>query len=147
MLRFFNAYGPRQRPDMAAPLFIRKIHKGEPIPIFQDLDTSRDYTYVDDICWGIYHALENRFDYEIFNLGNSHPVKLGDLIKTIEEVVGKEAKLKIMPRRRGEMQSTYADISKAKKLIGYDPKTKLKEGIQKTYEWFLKTPDWYKDLP
>ncbi|MFH2108880.1 MAG: GDP-mannose 4,6-dehydratase [Patescibacteria group bacterium] len=147
-LRFFNAFGPRQRPDMAGISFIRKIYNGNTLPIYQDLDsTSRDYTYIDDICWGINVALENRFDYEIFNLGNSEPVTLGELVTTIEEVVGKKAKIKFMPVRRGEVTRTFADISKAKKLLGYVPKTSFREGIQKTYEWFLSTPQWYKDLP
>jgi len=146
-LRFFNAYGPRQRPDMAAPVFLRKTHSGKPLPLYQELDTSRDYTYIDDICLGVIASLENRFDYEIFNLGNSSPVKLGELVKVIEKVVGKKAIIKRMPERRGEVEMTFADISKAKKMLGYNPKTTLEEGIKKTYEWFLSTPQWYKDLP
>lgn len=146
-LRFFNAYGPRQRPDMAAPTFLKKIYMGKPLPLYQDPNTSRDYTYIDDICAGVISSLENRFDYEIFNLGNSKPVKLGELVSAIEKVVGKKANIKRMPERRGEVEKTFADITKAKKMLGYDPKTTLEEGIRKTYKWFLATPKWYKDLP
>lgn len=140
MLRFFTVFGPRQRPDLAINKFTRLMLIDEQIPMFGDGSTSRDYTYVGDIVDGIKssikYVLENDNVYEIINLGNSNPVSLKDMINTIGEVLNKEPKILELPMQPGDVEKTYADITKAKKLLGYDPKTSFKEGIQKFVEWY-----------
>lgn len=140
MLRFFTVFGPRQRPDLAINKFTRLMLIDEQIPMFGDGSTSRDYTYVGDIVDGIKssikYVLENDNVYEIINLGNSNPVSLKDMINTIGEVLNKEPKILELPMQPGDVERTYADITKAKKLLGYDPKTSFKEGIQKFVEWY-----------
>ena len=140
MLRFFTVFGPRQRPDLAINKFTRLMLIDEEIPMFGDGSTSRDYTYVSDIVDGIKssikYVLENDNVYEIINLGNSNPVSLKDMINTIGEVLNKEPKILELPMQPGDVEKTYADITKAKKLLGYDPKTSFKEGIQKFVEWY-----------
>ena len=140
MLRFFTVFGPRQRPDLAINKFTRLMLTDEEIPMFGNGSTSRDYTYVGDIVDGIKssikYVLENDNVYEIINLGNSNPVSLKDMINTIGEVLNKEPKILELPMQPGDVERTYADITKAKKLLGYDPKTSFKEGIQKFVEWY-----------
>lgn len=140
MLRFFTVFGPRQRPDLAINKFTRLMLIDEQIPMFGDGSTSRDYTYVGDIVDGIKssikYVLENDNVYEIINLGNSNPVSLKDMINTIGEVLNKEPKILELPMQPGDVERTYADITKAKKLLGYNPKTSFKEGIQKFVEWY-----------
>jgi UDP-glucuronate 4-epimerase len=135
-LRFFTVYGPRQRPETAIHQFVRKIEKGEEITLFGKGDSSRDYTYIDDITDGIISCISNPFKYEIINLGNSSPTKLSDLIREIEKATGKKAKIKHETNQPGDVDITYADISKAKKLLGYNPKTSISEGIKKFVEWY-----------
>lgn len=135
-LRFFTAYGPRQRPDLAIHKFARLIDKGKPIPVFGDGSTRRDYTYVDDIVTGIlasadYHA--SRF--EIINLGESRTVRLDYLITLLEEALGKKAIIERLPAQAGDMPSTHADISKAETLLGYAPSTPIEDGIKAFVEW------------
>ncbi len=134
-LRFFTVYGPRQRPDLAINKFFRLIEEGKEITIFGDGSTSRDYTYISDIIKGIISLIDQDYKFEIFNLGNEFPVKLLDLVKTIEEVTGKEAKIKFESDQKGDVPITYANISKAKNLLGYEPKVMIKEGLAKYYQW------------
>ena len=135
-LRLFTVYGPRGRPDMAPYKFTDMIYKGEEIPVFGDGNSERDYTYVSDIADGIMKALNKEFGFEIINLGNSEPVKLNRLISSIEKNLGKSAKIKRMPIQPGEVFVTYADTRKAKKLLKWQPKIKIEDGIKKFTEWY-----------
>ena len=140
MLRFFTVFGPRQRPDLAINKFTRLMLNNEPIPMFGDGTTSRDYTYIDDIVDGIIRScnyVENNNDvYEILNLGNSSPVSLKEMINTIADVLGKTPNIQELPMQPGDVERTFADISKAKKLIGYNPKTSFQEGIENFVKWY-----------
>ena len=140
MLRFFTVYGPKQRPDLAINKFTRLMLEDKEIPMFGDGTTSRDYTYVDDIVDGIIksceYTLNNKNVYEILNIGNSSPTSLKEMINTIARILGVEPKIKQLPMQPGDVDRTYADISKAKKLIGYEPKTTFEEGIKKFVGWY-----------
>ena len=140
MLRFFTVYGPKQRPDLAINKFTRLMLNNEEIPMFGNGTTSRDYTYVDDIVEGIVrscnYVLENTNVYEILNIGNSSPISLKEMIETIAKVLQVEPKIKQLPMQPGDVDRTYADITKAKQLIGYEPKTSFEEGIKKFVEWY-----------
>src|SRR6266487_3887083 len=139
-LRYFTVYGPRQRPDLAIHQFTRRIYGGQPIDQFGDGSTQRDYTYIDDIIQGTMAALDyNGPLYDVFNLGESQTTQLKDLVLAIENAVGKKAKINRLAEQPGDMPHTYADISKARKLLGYSPTTKLSEGLPKFVEWFLRT--------
>ena len=134
-LRFFTVYGPRQRPDLAIHKFAKKIIEDESIPVFGDGNSKRDYTYIEDIIQGIQLAIENLSGFEIINLGESRTIKLIELISLIENEVGKKAKITFLPFQPGDVEMTYADISKAKKLLGYSPTFEIEEGIKKFVEW------------
>lgn len=140
MLRFFTVYGPGQRPDLAIHKFTKMIENGEEIPFYGDGSTKRDYTYISDIVDGIIKTvdfIENNTDvYEIFNLGESQTISLSEMVSTIEEVLGKKAKIKRMPMQPGDVNVTFADVSKAKRLLGYTPTTEFKDGIIKFVKWF-----------
>jgi UDP-glucuronate 4-epimerase len=137
-LRFFTVYGARQRPDLAIHQFTKKIHAGEPIDQFGDGTTRRDYTYIDDIMQGVMAAFEYEGAlFDIFNLGESDTIQLKDLIAAIEKVVGRKAKINQLPEQPGDMPVTCADISKARKLLGYNPTTSLAVGLPKFVDWFL----------
>ena len=139
-LRYFTVYGARQRPDLAIHQFTRKIHAGDPIDQFGDGTTRRDYTYIDDIIQGTMAAL--RYDgpmFDVCNLGESETIQLKDLIAAIEKTLGKKAKINRLPEQPGDMPLTCADISKARKLLGYNPTTKFEEGLPKFVDWFLKS--------
>jgi len=139
-LRYFTVYGPRQRPDLAIHQFIRRIYTGQPIDQFGNGSTRRDYTYIDDIIQGTMAAFDYRGPlYDVFNLGENQTVQLKDLISAIENALGKQAKINELPEQPGDMPRTYADISKARKLLNYNPTTKLSEGLPKFVEWFLRT--------
>lgn len=138
ILRLFTVYGPWGRPDMAPALFTKAIVEGSPINQFGDGTTSRDYTYIDDIVEGIIRALDKPFNFEIINLGNSHPVTLNYFIKLLERIIGKKAKIKKLPKQPGDVQKTWASIDKAKKLLGWQPKTGLEEGLTKYIEWLAQ---------
>ncbi len=141
-LRFFTVYGPAQRPDLAIHKFTRSILAGEPITMYGDGSTSRDYTFVDDIVQGVIAAIDyTETDYEIINLGNNYAVSLKELIKAIEAVTGKKAIIEQLPEQPGDVRKTFADISKARKLLHYEPKTELKDGLRKFYDWFLANRD------
>lgn len=135
-LRFFTVYGEYGRPDMAYFKFANSIMKDEPIDVYNYGDLKRDFTYIDDIIDGILSAINHSFEYEIFNLGNSNPVKLMDFISILEEHLGKKAKKNFKEMQPGDVYCTYADISKAKRLLGYDPKTSVYEGLKRFAEWF-----------
>lgn len=135
-LRFFTVYGPRQRPEMAIHKFTREIDEGIRIPMFGDGTTKRDYTYIDDILDGIMSALDKKFSYEIVNLGDSRVVELKYLISLIENNLGKKALIEEFPTQPGDVLITYADIKKANKLLGYEPKVNIEEGIRRFTEWY-----------
>ena len=137
-LRFFTVYGPRGRPDMAPYIFTKLINGGKPIQRFGDGSSRRDYTYVADIVAGVMAALENELGYEIINLGNSETVALSQLISVIEKHLGKKAEIIEKPMPPGDVPVTYADISKAKRLLGYNPKTSTDKGMENFIEWYLK---------
>ena len=139
-LRFFTVYGARQRPDLAIHQFTRRIHEGAPIHQFGDGTTRRDYTYIDDIIQGVCAALE--YDgplFDVFNLGESETIELRELIVEIERALGREAKINQLPEQPGDVPITCADISKARRLLGYNPQTPLRTGLPKFVEWFLET--------
>ena len=138
-LRFFTVYGARQRPDLAIHQFTKRIHAGEAIDQFGDGTTRRDYTYIDDIIQGVTAAL--KYDgplFDIFNLGESQTVELRELIVAIENALGKKAKINQLPEQPGDVPLTCADISKARKLLGYNPTTPLRVGLPKFVEWFSR---------
>src|SRR2546423_10481897 len=138
-LRYFTVYGARQRPDLAIHQFTRKINAGEAIDQFGDGTTRRDYTYIDDIIQGTLASL--KYDgpaFDVFNLGESDTIQLKDLISAIEKAIGKKAKINHLPEQPGDMPLTCADISKATKLLGYNPRTKFEDGLPKFVDWFLK---------
>jgi len=139
VLRFFTVYGARQRPDLAIHQFTERIHAGKPINQFGDGTTRRDYTYVDDIIQGVMAALNYEGPlFDIFNLGESETIELRVLIAAIEQTLGRKAKINRLPEQPGDMRVTCADISKARKLLGYKPTTPLNAGLPKFVDWFLK---------
>ena len=135
-LRFFTVYGPRQRPEMAIHKFTRLIHEGEQIPLFGDGTSRRDYTYIDDIVEGIMGAVRNLGGYEIFNLGESKTIPLRGLVSLLEGALGKKAVVEELPEQPGDVPITYADISKARRLLGYDPQVGIEEGVERFVRWF-----------
>lgn len=137
-LRFFTVYGPRQRPDLAINNFAKKINKGEAIDFFGNGNTLRDYTYIDDTISGILSAMQyDQSVFEIINLGNNQPVTLSHLVESLEKILQKKAILNRLPEQLGDVPVTYADISKARKLLGYNPQTTLEDGLAKFVEWQL----------
>ena len=135
-LRYFTVYGPRGRPDMAPYKFTKLIASGEEVPVYGDGGSKRDYTYVSDVVDGIVRALDKNLGFEIINLGNSKAVELRYLISLIEDNLGKKAKIKQLPIQAGDVPITYADIKKAKKLLGWEPKIKIEEGIKRLVKWY-----------
>lgn len=142
-LRFFTVYGPRQRPDLAIHKFTALIESGKPIPVFGDGSMGRDYTYVDDIVSGVLASLEYMPDaklpFEVFNLGNSHPVRLAQLIAQLEVATGKEALQERWPDQPGDVPITWANIDKAKRLLKYAPRTSLEQGLRMFVAWYRST--------
>lgn len=139
-LRFFTVYGPGQRPDLAIHKFTDMIERGRPIPKFGDGNTRRDYTYVDDVVQGvigaIHYAQRGETTFDIFNLGESETTTLNELIAALESALGKTAVIDQLPEQKGDMPLTCADISKARRLLGYDPHTKIADGIPKFVAWY-----------
>jgi UDP-glucuronate 4-epimerase len=136
-LRFFTVYGPRQRPDLAIHKFAKLISQGKPIPVFGDGTTRRDYTYVDDIIDGVMAAIDyDQSNYEVINLGESRTVELNELISLLEKEFDTHANIDRQPPQPGDVPQTFADISKARALLGYDPKTQIEEGLHRFVEWF-----------
>jgi UDP-glucuronate 4-epimerase len=139
-LRFFTVYGPRQRPDLAIRKFTTLMEAGKPIPVFGDGSMGRDYTFVDDTVAGVLAALDYQFpagttQFDIFNLGNSHPVSLNELIETLERVTGHSAIRDQMALQPGDVPITWANTEKAARMLGYQPTTSLKEGLEKFVRW------------
>ncbi|MCH2192335.1 MAG: GDP-mannose 4,6-dehydratase, partial [Gammaproteobacteria bacterium] len=138
-LRFFTVYGPRQRPDLAINKFMRLIEAGESIPVFGDGSTRRDYTFIADTVDGIIRSLYyTGSNYEVINLGNDQSITLADMVDTIETVVGKKACIDRHSEQPGDVSLTWADIRKARELLGYDPKTKFADGMAAFYNWYQK---------
>lgn len=137
-LRFFTVFGPRQRPDLAINKFAQKILRGEPIPVFGDGSTRRDYTYVGDIVEGIQAAMAyTDSQYEVINIGAGRTITLAEMIAAIEETVGQQAIIDRQPEQPGDVPLTYADISKAQKLLGYEPATSFRQGLMNFREWLI----------
>ncbi|MEK9135210.1 MAG: SDR family NAD(P)-dependent oxidoreductase [Patescibacteria group bacterium] len=135
VLRYFAVYGPKQRPELALYKFTRLAKQGKPIQRYGSGESARDYTYIDDIVDGTMMAVEKKFDFEIFNLGNSNPTKLKDLIGLLGKKLGITLKIEELPDQLGDVPLTYADISKGKKLLGWEPKVSLEQGIEKFLAW------------
>ena len=137
-LRFFTVYGPRQRPDLAVHKFVRKLLSGDSIPVYGDGSARRDYTYIDDVIDGVRAAMDYRQTmYEVFNLGNNNAIGTLEMIRLIEDVLGVNARLQFLPDQPGDVPQTWADITKAERLLGYRPRTPLREGLQRFVEWFV----------
>lgn len=137
-LRFFTVYGPCGRPDMAPFLFVDAIYKGKEIKRFGDGTAKRDYTFIDDVTDGITAAIEKGLSYEIINLGNNKPIELNYFVGLIEKLLGKKAIVKEYPKQPGDVDTTYADISKAQELLNYVPKISINEGMSKFIDWYLE---------
>ena len=140
LLRFFTVYGPRQRPDLAINKFVRLLLAGEPIPMYGDGTSSRDYTYVGDIAAGVLAALDADLDFEIINLGGSSPVTLKDLIAAIGEVLDREPQVQQLPDQPGDVPCTYANIAKAAALLGWAPQLNLADGLRHFTRWYAAIP-------
>ncbi len=135
-LRFFTVYGPRQRPDLAIRKFTQAILAGKPIDVFGDGSTRRDYTHIDDILQGVLAALDRPLGYEVINLGESRTVELRELISLIEKATGKTAKLNRQPLQPGDVPVTFADIAKARRLLDYNPRVPIEDGIARFVQWY-----------
>ncbi len=135
-LRFFTVYGPYGRPDMALFMFTDWALKGIPMKIFGEGKMQRDFTYIDDIVAGIIASVDKNYDYEIFNLGGGKTEELMDYVGAVEKAIGKECPKEFLPMQQGDVVATSADISKAQKMLGYDPKTHISEGVPKFVDWY-----------
>jgi len=135
-LRFFTVYGPRQRPDLAINKFVRLMSVDEPIPRYGDGTSKRDYTYIADIVRGILSALDSHIQWDIINLGSDNPISLNQLIAALEDVLGKHATIHELPPQPGDMRQTHADITKARRLLGWQPQVPLRDGLQEFVEWW-----------
>jgi UDP-glucuronate 4-epimerase len=138
-LRFFTVYGARQRPDLAIHKFAKLISDGRQIPVFGDGTTRRDYTYIDDIIAGVRAAIDyEKSDYEVFNLGESQTVELNELIALLEKELDRQALIDRQPMQPGDVPQTFSDVTKARRELGYDPQTKIEDGIKRFVEWFRR---------
>ncbi len=146
VLRYFTVYGPCGRPDMSCFRFIRGIMKGEPIEIYGDGTQSRDFTYIDDIADGTIKALEVDVGYEIINLGGNKPYQLLYMVRLIEDLLGKKAEIKFLPFHKTDLKATWAEIEKAKSILGWEPKVSLEEGLEKTVNWFIENREFVLSL-
>ena len=145
VLRYFTVYGPAGRPDMSIFIFIRAIAEGEPITVFGDGRQERDFTYVDDIARGTVAALRP-LGYEIINLGSDRPVVLWDVIKMIEDALGKKAPIEHAPMHAADVRATWADVRRAETLLGWRPQVSIEEGIRRTVQWYNENREWAKDI-
>jgi UDP-glucuronate 4-epimerase len=139
-LRFFTVYGPRQRPDLAIHKFARLIEQGKAIPVFGDGSMMRDFTYIDDILNGVVAAVDRCSGYEIYNLGESRPISVNDLIRELEAALGKKAVLNHLPLQPGDVQRTYADVTKAERDLSYNPSTDIRAGLARFVAWLRQNP-------
>ncbi|MFH1616766.1 MAG: GDP-mannose 4,6-dehydratase [Planctomycetota bacterium] len=137
-LRFFTVYGPRQRPDLAIHKFARLIEQNKSIPIYGDGTMMRDFTYIDDVIDGVISAMQRCSGYNIYNLGESQPIALSELIKHIEKALGKKAKKQFAPVQPGDVDRTFADITRAAEDLGYSPRTTIQEGLEKFVAWLRR---------
>lgn len=137
-LRFFTVYGPRQRPDLAIHKFARLIERGEPIPVYGDGTMMRDFTYIDDIIAGIVAAMNKCAGFNVYNLGESEPIKVNDLIAEIENALGRKAVKEYLPVQPGDVERTYADVTKARKDLAYNPTTSIRAGLANFTEWLRR---------
>jgi UDP-glucuronate 4-epimerase len=137
-LRFFTVYGPRQRPDLAIHKFARLIERGKPVPVYGDGSMMRDFTYIDDIIDGTVAAIDRCSGFNIYNLGESHPIKVNELIAEIENALGKKAVKEYLPLQPGDVERTYADVTRAGRDLGYDPKTDIRTGLANFTEWLRR---------
>lgn len=142
VLRFFTVYGPRQRPDMAVHKFTRQIVRGEPVTMFGDGTSGRDYTYIDDIIEGVLAAIDRDLGgFKVINLGTDRATRLRDLISVIEEALGMRAKIKQLPDQPGDVPITCASIERARRLLGYEPKVPLEEGVRRFVKWYFENKE------
>jgi nucleoside-diphosphate-sugar epimerase len=146
ILRYFTVYGPAGRPDMAPLRFIKWIDEGQPLIVYGDGNQSRDFTYIDDIAAGTIKAYQNNQGYRIINLGNNKPFSLKVLIRLIEDKLGKKAKIENKPSAKADMRATWADITRAKELLDWQPKVSLEEGIEKTITWHRENAELVESL-
>ena len=135
-LRFFTVYGPRQRPDLAIHKFTSAIVRGKTVEIYGDGGVRRDYTHIRDILQGVLACLDREFGFEIINLGESRTVELRELVRLIEKAAGKTARVRQLPAQPGDVPITYADITKARRLLGYNPQVNIEDGIEQFVDWF-----------
>jgi UDP-glucuronate 4-epimerase len=135
-LRIFTAYGPRQRPEMAIHKFTRLIDQGGKIPMYGDGSSRRDYTYIDDLIEGILASIHRHKGFEMYNLGESETTPLNELIQLIEEALDKKANIESLEPQPGDVSLTYANVTKARRMLGYEPKVNIKEGIKRFVEWY-----------
>ncbi len=143
--RYFTVYGPAGRPDMSIFKFIHHIAEGLPIPVYGDGSQERDFTYIDDIARGSIAGLKP-LGFEVINLGSDRPVKLNRVIQLIEQSLGKKAKIEYQPRHPADVPATWADITRARELLGWRPLVSIEEGIQRTVEWYLENREWAKNV-
>ena len=134
-LRFFTVYGPRQRPEMAIARFTEAIEEGRPFPFHGDGTSRRDYTYIDDILDGVEASIERCRDFEIVNLGGANPITLSELVAKIEAATGKTAKVDRLPDQPGDVPATFADVRKAKRLLDFEPRVSIEEGLRRYVTW------------
>ena len=139
-LRFFTVYGPRQRPDLAIHKFARMIQAGKPIPVFGDGSTRRDYTFISDIVSGIRAAMRWEGTYEVVNLGNNNTLSLHDMISGLEHALGRDAIIQRLPEQPGDVPQTWANVDKAKQLLGYEPRTQYGDGVRQFCRWLDAQP-------
>jgi UDP-glucuronate 4-epimerase len=135
-LRFFTVYGPRQRPEMAIHRFVRFVEDGLALPVYGDGTARRDFTYIDDIVQGVMAALERPFPYEVINLGESDTIEVNELIRVIEQAMGMKAVVEYLPPQQGDVLLTYADITKARRLLDYRPTMPVKDGVSRFVQWY-----------
>ncbi|MBI2662489.1 GDP-mannose 4,6-dehydratase [Candidatus Woesearchaeota archaeon] len=135
-LRFFTVYGPRGRPDMAPFKFVDKIARGEEIEIYGEGTSRRDYTYISDIVGGVVAALDKSHKYELFNLGGANPVQLNYFVSLIENNLNKKVKIRYVEKQQGDVEMTFADVSKSREMLGYEPKVSIEEGVRRLVEWY-----------
>ncbi len=140
-LRLFTVYGPRQRPDLAINKFVRLMSKRQPIPLYGDGSTTRDYTYIDDVIAAVMKAVELDFGFEIVNIGSNRPVRLSDLVTALEQVMGVKAAIEYLPQQAGDVPHTLADISRARQLLDWEPQVSLQQGLSSFLDWMAKQPN------
>ncbi len=147
VVRYFTVYGPAGRPDMCIFRFIKWIDEGTPITVYGDGTQSRDFTFVEDIAEGTVRAYETETGYEIINLGGNHPHQLKEVIELIEKYLGKKAEIVYKPFHKADLKATWADITKAKRILGWEPKVPLEEGLKRTVDWHIKNRDFVRTIP